>query len=128
MDTGKWTSLHDLGLVYLALAHGTDTELSGDEKVMMGEKLQEWSDRTSFPVKGISEILDDVMLVYMGQSSNQMLQASVVSLKQSLEKPLRIAVLNDLADVASADGQLVEGEISFIQYLVREWNVEREVN
>lgn len=128
MGTTKWTSLHDLGLVYLALAHGTDSDLTSNEKVMMGEKLQEWSDRSPFPMQGISEILDDVMLVYMGKSSNQMLQASVVSLKETLEKPLRIAVLNDLADVATADGHLRKGEVSFIQYLVNEWEVENEVS
>ena len=129
MDTthSKWTALHDLGLVYLALAHGADADLSPDEKVLMGEKLQEWSDRASEPMQGTDEILNDVMLVYMGKASDQMLQASVISLKQTLEKPLRVAVLNDLADMASADGQLVGGEVSFIQHLVSEWEVEREV-
>ena len=127
-STPDWTALHDLGLVYLALAHGSDTDLSPDERNLMGEKLQEWSDRASQPMQETDKVLNDVMLVYMGGSGDQMLRASVVSLKETLDKPLRVAVLNDLADVASADGQLVEGEISFIQRLVREWDVEKEVS
>jgi hypothetical protein len=37
-------------------------------------------------------------------------------------------VLNDLADLACADGAVVPGEVSFIQQLARFWEVDRDIH
>ncbi len=121
----EWTALHDLALIYLALTHGADAELDTSEMDAMALKLKSWNE--GFDVERIRKVMSEVMLVYMSGSSDQMLEAAIASVGASMSKPRRIAVLNDLADIASADGMIVMGEVNFIQQLAREWDVERDL-
>jgi uncharacterized tellurite resistance protein B-like protein len=117
-----WTPLHDLALVYLALVHGGDAQIAPAEMEVMAHKLKDW-----YPgVKGqdIARATEDVMLVYVSDSGRQMLEACVASLNEHLKKGQRIAILNDLAEIASADGLLAPGEVSFIQQLATHWGVD----
>lgn len=121
----NWSPLHDLALVYLALTHGADSEIDPSESLVMREKLLDWYPA---PVSNeIEGVLQDVMLIYMGESRRQMVEASVAALRQTLPKGKRIAVLNDLAEIASADGMIVPGEVSFIQQLARLWEVDQDL-
>lgn len=117
-----WGSLHDLALLYLALAHGTDLEIDPAEQSTMIEKLTAWEPGISSD--HVSKIFDEVMLTYLGGYSREMLDAAVASIKDSMDKSHRIAVLNDLAELASADGAIVPGEVSFIQDLAQFWEVD----
>ena len=38
----EWSVLHDVALLYLALAHGTDLEIDPSEQATMVEKLKAW--------------------------------------------------------------------------------------
>lgn len=130
MDTTKekypdWTVTHDLALIYLALTHGADEELDASEVDAMSRKLQEWHD--NFGIDRIKSIMREVMLVYMGSSGEQMLEASIATVADEMPKSMRIAILNDLADIASADGAIVMGEVDFIQQLARDWHVDQDV-
>lgn len=130
MDTAKqeyqdWTVTHDLALIYLALTHGADEELDSSEVEAMSRKLQEWHD--NFGIDRIKSIMREVMLVYMGSSGEQMLEAAIASVADEMPKSMRIAILNDLADIASADGAIVMGEVDFIQQLARDWHVDQDV-
>lgn len=121
-----WSDQHDLALLYLALVHGTDLEIDPAEQSAMVEKLGAW-----LPGAGgaqVNQVLQEVMLTYLSDHSREMVEASMVSLKAQLDRTTRIAVLNDLADLASADGTLVPGEIAFIQQLAQYWEVDRELN
>lgn len=120
-----WTPLHDLALIYLALTHGADAELDASEMDAMAVKLRAWNE--TFDLDRIKRVMQEVMLVYMSGSSEQMLEAAIASVGETLSKPRRIAVLNDLADIASADGMIVMGEVNFIQQLAREWDVDRDI-
>lgn len=120
-----WTLTHDLALIYLALTHGADEELDSSEVDAMSRKLQEW--HAGFDVDQIKSIMREVMLVYMGSSGEQMLEASIASVADDMPKATRIAILNDLADIASADGAIVMGEVDFIQQLAREWKVDQDI-
>lgn len=124
-DYPDWTVTHDLALIYLALTHGADEELDSSEVDAMARKLSEW--RTNFNLDQIKTIMREVMLVYMGSSGDQMLEAAIASVAESTPKPTRIAILNDLADIASADGTIVMGEVDFIQQLARDWGVDQDV-
>lgn len=124
-DYPDWTVTHDLALIYLALTHGADDELDSSEVDAMARKLRDWRD--NFDVDRIKSIMREVMLVYMGSSGEQMLEAAIASVGESTPKPTRIAILNDLADIASADGTIVMGEVDFIQQLARDWDVEQDV-
>jgi uncharacterized tellurite resistance protein B-like protein len=125
-ERSDWGPLHDLALIYLALAHGTDLEIDGSEQEKMVEQLKAWNaDAASAQPE---RILDEVMLTYMSDHSREMVEASMVALKESMDRNERMAVLNDLADLASADGMLVPGEIAFIQQLAAFWDMDKEMN
>ena len=120
-----WTPMHDLALIYLALAHGADDEMAPAESEAIREKMEAW-----FPdvrPRFIREATEEVLLVYVSASRDAMVEASAASLREELSKELRIGILNDLADLASADGAIVPGEVLFIQRLARYWGVERDV-
>ena len=121
----EWTVAHDLALIYLALTHGADEELDASEVDAMSRKLAEWHE--GFSVDGIRKIMSEVMLVYVGSSGEQMLETSIASVADSMSKSSRIAILNDLADIATADGTIVMGEVDFIQQLARDWGVDQDV-
>ena len=122
----EWTPLHDLALLYLALVHGADAQIDASELEMMALKLKDWYPKASGDE--ISRVTEDVMLVYVSESGHQMLEACVASLNEHLEKGQRVAVLNDLAEIASADGMLAPGEVSFIQELAMHWGVDGDVS
>ncbi len=121
----EWSVLHDVALLYLALAHGTDLDIDPAEQVTMVEKL-----KIRYPDVGlwrVRQILQEVMLTYLGEHSRQMVEAAMASIKASMSKEERIGVLNDLAELATADGTIVPGEVSFIQQLASYWEVEDEL-
>ncbi len=121
----EWTVTHDLALIYLALTHGADEELDSSEVDAMSRKLGDW--RENVELDRIKSIMREVMLVYMGSTGEQMLETAIASVRESTPKPTRIAILNDLADIASADGTIVMGEVDFIQQLARDWGVDQEI-
>ncbi|MEX0600911.1 MAG: hypothetical protein WD021_00145 [Rhodothermales bacterium] len=115
---------HDLGLIYLALTLGADEDLDEAELDAMTSKLEQWQPEGTLP---IASILHEVILMYVGSSGEQMLETAIVSLRDQLPKLSRMAVLGDLADLASADGTVVMQEVDFIQQLARDWDVDRDV-
>lgn len=123
--TGDWSSLHDLGLIYLALTHGADAELDPSEAESMARRLRTWVPEANTEV--VRKVLHEVMLAYMGAHAEQMLEASMASVREDLPKPKRIALLNDLAEIAAADGMVVPGEVQFIQHLAHYWEVDRDI-
>jgi len=120
----EWSLLHDLALLYLAFVHGSDAKIAPNELEVMGLKLKDW--RPEAGGSDIQRITDQVMLVYVSESGHQMLEASLVSLQQHLGRSQRIAILNDLAELASADGMLAPGEVSFIKQLAHQWGVDQD--
>lgn len=120
-----WGPLHDFALICLALMHGTDEEAGPAEDEAVLHILAE-----RYPEAGperTRRALHEAMLTYIGVAGNQMLDIAVVSLRQTLPKQRRIALLDDLASIASADGSVMPAEVSFIQHLAREWDVEQEL-
>ena len=124
-EPSEWSVLHDVALLYLALAHGTDMEIDPTEQATMVDRLKLW-----YPDAGparAERVMHEVMLTYLGGHSREMIDAAIASIKAAMRKEERIAVLNDLADLATADGTLVPGEVSFIQQLARYWDLEDEL-
>ena len=124
-DSLNWTPIHDLAIIYQALAHGADANLDKNEIDTMAIKLNGWDDR--FDIERTRKIMNEVLLVYVGESGAHMLETAIASVAQHLKKEDRITVLNDLADIASADGMIVMGEVSFIHHLAREWGIEKDI-
>ena len=116
--------MHDLTLIYLALAHGTDADMDPSEAEEIQRKLKVWFPDVNPSV--VQKTTEEVMLVYMGGSREAMVELSAASLREVLVKDERIGVLNDLADLASADGIIVPNEVFFIQKLAQYWDVEKD--
>lgn len=119
----SWTPLHDLALLYLSLVHGADADIAPAEMEVMATKLREWYPNAEG--RQISQVTEDAMLVYVSESGHQMLETCVASLREHLEQGQRVAILNDLAEIASADGMLAPGEVSFIQELAEHWGLDQ---
>ncbi len=124
-EPSEWSVLHDVALLYLALAHGTDLDIDPAEQDTMVRRLMEW--HPEIGIARAQRILHEVMLTYLGGHSREMIEAAMGSIKAALSKEERIAVLNDLADLATADGALVPGEVSFIRELARYWELEDDL-
>ncbi len=124
-EPSEWSVFHDVALLYLALAHGTDMDIDPNEQDTMVRRLTEWHPEIG-PARA-QRILHEVMLTYLGGHSREMIEAAMGSIKAALSKEERIAVLNDLADLATADGALVPGEVSFIRDLARYWELEDDL-
>jgi uncharacterized tellurite resistance protein B-like protein len=120
-ESQSWSLLHDLGLIYLALAHGTDAEIAPPEADAMYEKLQTWHPDAA--PERLRRVLDEVMLAYVSASHSEMLETAVSSIAQSVPVGQRVAILNDLAELAAVDGRVVVGEVEFIQALADRWGV-----
>ncbi len=120
--TAKWSALHDLALLFLSLIHGADAALDPREVAEQRERLKRWFPETE--PQQIQTAMDEAMLVYVGSGRDQMVQTSVESLRQTLTSKQRVGILNDLADLASADGVLAPGEVAFIQQLATYWGYE----
>jgi uncharacterized tellurite resistance protein B-like protein len=116
LDSAAWTTAHDFVLVFLSLTHGTDADLTAEERRTTLDHLRKWFPERSGDLGGITE---DAMRLYMGPNRNAMVQTSVESLRQALTPEERIGLLNDLAELAHADGQVIPGEVAFIQQFAR---------
>lgn len=124
-NSDAWSALHDLALLYLFLAHATDAQLDASEKETMVERLTTWQSISDD--QRLAQVIDEALLIYMGSHSHDMLNTVMVSLKEAMSIPDRIAILNDLAALASADGKLIPTEVGFIQDLANFWEIEGEL-
>jgi uncharacterized tellurite resistance protein B-like protein len=124
-DKSAWSSLHEMALIYLALLNSSDNDLRSDSVPVTRDLLRSW-----FPDiddQRLDQVIQDVLLIQLSTLSDRMLSAAVESLRQSMPRDQRIAVLSELADVAMADGFVIPDEASFIERLAQEWDIERDV-
>jgi uncharacterized tellurite resistance protein B-like protein len=100
--------------------HGTDADIDPNEMDMVRKLIRDRSDSSD----SASAVLDDVLLMYVGRTGADMLATSIASLEQTLTQDERIQILQDLANIASADGVLYPNEIHFIVNVARQWGLE----
>lgn len=113
--------LHDLALLYLGLAHGTDEDLDPAETLEIAAKLRRWQPDKDPAL--IDHVIRDATLTYLNGAETNRLHAAVDSLGSRLSAPLKLAILRDLADIARADGTVVPEEKAFIREIESSWNV-----
>ena len=116
-----WTEVHDLALIYLTCMHGTDDQIDATEmdaaRVLIARHLSVEDEQL------VSKIINDALLMYVSDSGQDMLLASILSLGDSFTADQRIGVLRDLADLVAADGMVYPEEIQFIANLAEQWDV-----
>ena len=118
----EWTALHDLALIYLVLAHGTDNDLSRNEVQVMLRKLQEWQPGVTEGI--IREVLRDAMDRYAEGPGHERIRRSIRNVREAMPEDQRMAALNDLIQIANADGVFLDDEEDLINDLVAEWEVD----
>lgn len=120
---GGWTALHDLALIYLTLAHSTDSNLSEDEVDAITKNISEW-----MPDARQSEVLQVVqgaMNVYAQGPDKRAFSESVDAAKRLVPEHQRESLLRDLEAIAEADGRVNEREQKLIDRLREAWTSER---
>jgi uncharacterized tellurite resistance protein B-like protein len=114
--------LEHLAFLYLVVAHGTDDELSPREAQVMRRRLQEWQSGLT------GEQVNAVMLAatkrYARGVDEAALTVSVDAIKNALPASQRTAALQDLIQIANADGYFLDGEEDLLNHLLSAWDID----
>lgn len=113
--------LHEMALLYIALAHGTDHQLVEAEIRTGIDLLRKWAPK--YPLNIAEKTFSDVMLSYIAPERDQLIALAAEGLRQTLSPNAQVGILNDLTDLAYTDGKLIPLEVSFIQQLAGYWNL-----
>lgn len=125
-DLPEWTLLHDLGLIYLALAHSTDDDLSTPEIDAIIERLQDW--KSGLNETDARNVVRTALRFYAEGPDETALQRSVLAVKTHLPIIQRLAALDDIVYVAEADGHLNDHEKTLIGSLADAWGLGVRLN
>jgi hypothetical protein len=113
------TLLHDMALLYLGLAHGTDADLDPSETSTIAAKLRTWQPNRDPAL--IDHVIREATLTYLNGANRDRLREAVQVLKGALTEPVLKQILTDLADIARADGEIVHEERQFIDQIAEAW-------
>ncbi|MFK7845945.1 MAG: TerB family tellurite resistance protein [Rhodothermales bacterium] len=119
-----WTRTHDLALVYVALAYGTDNALSDEEVDTIMGTLQKWEDNLTR--ENVQEIVLEAIAIYMQESASIEVTRTIRTLSQSLSEKERKQALEDVVEIAEADGVLLTSESSLITSLAEIWGIKAD--
>lgn len=122
----SWSLLHDIGLIYLVLAHSTDNELSKEEIDATLARLGDW--QPELEEEAVREVLREALQFYATGPDEPALRKSVQVLRDALPMVQRLALLDDLFFIAEADGTFRQEEKEMIQSLAQAWNVSVRLN
>lgn len=113
--------LRDLALVYLTLAHGTDEALDDTEVGAMADLLRAWSDGSAS--EGVIEAIEAALVAYQREDALRRVNQAIANVRRAVEQPNRQRLLDDLVEIALADGEFVHEEGAFIGKLAEAWEV-----
>lgn len=117
-----WTIRHDLALIYIALAYGTDRDLAEEEIESIISTLIEWG-KESISREDAQEIVIEAMAIYMQDDSNVEVTRTIRSLRNSLSEDERKSALQSVVKIAEADGVVLSSESSMIAQLAELWGI-----
>ncbi len=122
LTNDAWTNTHDLSLIFIALAYGTDCDLSRDEQKVIVSALEEWQDR--FPAEAAEEIVVEALVIYdkVDNVTPEVIR-SMQNLKERLSEDEREQALQQVVRIAEADGVLLNSERSLITSLASVWEL-----
>ncbi|MFB6246977.1 MAG: TerB family tellurite resistance protein [Salinibacter sp.] len=116
-----WTESHDLALIYIALAYGTDHELTEGEMTALTDALRDWAvvpDDTH-----IQEVVMEAATAFLEGNARAEVRRSIDDLAEGLSLSERRRALRDMMRVAEADGVLLENEQGLIHILADAWSL-----
>lgn len=120
------TLLHDLALLYLGLAHGADESLDPAETKQIAASLRRWQPDKDPAL--IDHVIREATLTYLNGTTSERMKETVRVLRDALSQDLRRVILQDLAEIARADGEILSEERNFISTIAADWNLDFDEN
>jgi uncharacterized tellurite resistance protein B-like protein len=118
-----WTTSHDLALLYIALAYGTDHDLSDSEMSALTDALRDW---TAMPSDAhIQEVVMEATTAFLEGDARAEVRRSINTLGDELTFQERRHALRDVMRIAEADGVLLEREQGLIQLVADAWSLKK---
>jgi uncharacterized tellurite resistance protein B-like protein len=118
-----WTTPHDLALIYIALAYGTDHDLQEEEMTALTEALREW---TVMPSEArVQEVVMEAATAFLEGDARAEVRHSIEQLGDELSFTERRRALRDVMEIAEADGVLLEREQGLIHVLAEAWSLKQ---
>ncbi len=116
-----WGLLHDLALIYLVVAHSADDELADEEIQVLLERLKGWQpDAYEAEARAI---VREALQLYAAEPDEEVYGQAMKAIKDTFSPIQHILVLDDLNEIASADGHVTENERVLIRTLAEAWGV-----
>lgn len=115
-----WTTTHDLAIVYIALAYGTDSDLSDRELKVLKNALHAWE---SLEESALQEVIVEAATVFTQKNVKAEVQRAMRDLRSTLSPRERRDTVRHLIRIAEADGVLLEREQGFIHTLAEAWSL-----
>ena len=117
---GAWSRVHDLAIVYISLAHGSDRDLTQAEIDAIARKLGEWLP-AALP-SDVVVVLSEALRRYAEGPEADVVEASVTRIRESVPAHQRDAIISDLEYIAQADNVVLVEERAIIERLTRAWS------
>ena len=122
-SSDDWSTSHNLALIYLALAYGTDHDLGDDEMDALTDALGRWA-LVPDDVKVQEVVLEAATAFLEGDPQNEV-SRSIRRLREDLSFGERRRALRDVMRIAEADGVLLEREQGLIHRLADAWSLKQ---
>lgn len=118
-----WTTSHNLAVIYIALAYGTDHDLTDDELSALTGALREW---TVIPDDAhVQEVVMEAATAFLEGDARAEVRRSIDRLSEDLSFEQRRKALRDVMHIAEADGVVLEREQGLIHLLAEAWSLKQ---
>ena len=122
-SSDDWSTSHNLALIYLALAYGTDHDLGDDEMEALTDALGQWA-LVPDNVK-VQEVVLEAATAFLEGDPQDEVRRSIRRLRNDLSFGERRRALRDVMRIAEADGVLLEREQGLIHRLADAWSLKQ---
>jgi uncharacterized tellurite resistance protein B-like protein len=119
MADSTWTPAHDIALLYMAAAYGTDHELSPEEGVSVQAALAPWAAGYNLEVR--PTLIEGVTRLTEADSPDEAVDQAIERLSNELSADHHSDILEGLVDIAEADGVLLQREQGLIAHVATAW-------
>ncbi|GMU86373.1 MAG: hypothetical protein AMXMBFR48_16150 [Ignavibacteriales bacterium] len=124
MNLQERKNLKNIGYLYLAFAHLTDSELSEKELNEILKQLRKYT--AEFSEAEFDRFLEETMRWYNDTADNrvEMVQMIAGKIHYEVDNVLKESFLKDLVAIAKADDDFIEAEKNLINTLSNAWGLD----
>ena len=119
MVDSTWTPAHDIALLYMAAAYGTDRDLSPEESESVQTALIPWAAGYDLQVR--PTLIEGVTRLTEAENPDAVLDQSIKRLSDDLSADHHSDILEGLVSIAEADGVLLQREQGLIAHVAAAW-------